>query len=181
MKSIRMSFGSFFCSENLRQFMKFSFVGCSNIIVSFVVFYLCYKHWPFATILLNWIGSVGIKISSYLQGIGHGSFDGAFANAAGYVCGTINSFVWNKTWTFRVFPGTWKQAKRFILVNILSLLLGTIIILILVDIMKGPYKLIWAFSTGLTTILNFLCYKYWTFQKQVERRSLILPDISQSR
>ena len=153
-------------SENIEQFLKFCLIGCTNVVVSFIVFYICYQHLRPASVLLAGLSNLGINSKYLLERVGIGSVDGATANVIGYACGIVNSFFWNRKFTFRVVSGTWDRFKRFVLLNIVCLLLSTISILLFVDILSWPYKAVWFLTTGLVTFLSFLGNKLWTFKKQ---------------
>ncbi|MDO4564594.1 MAG: GtrA family protein [Clostridia bacterium] len=77
-------------SESLVQFIKFALVGASNTLVTLIVGFL----------LKNLVGVYA-------------------AQTIGYICGLINSYVWNTVWTFK------KERKRnasemikFVVVNV---------------------------------------------------------------
>ena len=104
------------------------------------------------------------KVGVFPQWLGDFSGEGTFANVLSYVCGTLNSFLWNKTWTFRTHGGSLKQGKRFFVLNLLCLALSTVIIFFFVDMLRGPYRIVWVLTMGFITILNFLGNKLWTFR-----------------
>lgn len=71
----------------LWQFVKYCMVGVLNTCVTLGVIYLCKSV---------------LGINPYV------------ANMAGYVCGLINSFLWNKQWVFRSHNGYFGEAARFV-------------------------------------------------------------------
>jgi putative flippase GtrA len=99
------------------------------------------------------------------------AIDGAIANIVGYLAGMINSFILNKIWTFKAKAGTFKQAYRFIILNIICLILSTAILYIFVDLLLFPYILVWFTSITVIMTLNFLGNKYWTFPEQSNNAS----------
>ncbi len=72
----------------LTQFLKYACVGILNTLVTLCVIYICKS-------LLN--------------------INPLVSNAIGYVCGVINSFIWNKNWVFKSSGGYSKEAIRFII------------------------------------------------------------------
>lgn len=150
-------------TPHANQFIKFAIVGCLNVLVSFVVFYLCYRQWPLASMILATIGTKGAWINANLATFGIKSIDGAFANILGYLAGMVNSFILNKMWTFAAKGATVRQINRFVILNILGLILSTLIIFIFVDLLLAPYLIVWFLTIGIVMILNFLGNKYWTF------------------
>ncbi len=139
--------------ETVNQFIRFCVVGVSNVAVSFVVFYVFYNY-----------AEPSEKLSALLNT--HFKMDGAIANIVGYLAGMINSFILNKIWTFKAKAGTFKQAYRFTILNIICLILSTAILYIFVDLLLFPYILVWFASIIIVMTLNFLGNKYWTFSEQ---------------
>lgn len=68
------------------QFVKYALVGVMNTLVTLIVIYVTKSF-------------LGIKPMG--------------ANAIGYVCGLINSFIWNKTWVFRSQKDFKREALKF--------------------------------------------------------------------
>jgi len=167
MKNVfRMSLSSY----NAEQFIKFLIVGCSNFAISFTVFYLCYKKWNLFNHLITGMGDLGSIIIDSLSDAGIELPDGAFANVIGYSAGIVNSFLWNRIWTFKVLTKAKKQFKRFIALNIVCLLTSSFVIFIFVDILSWPYKLVWFTTMAFITMLNFIGSKLWVFKKVDEMR-----------
>jgi putative flippase GtrA len=159
-------------SMSIRQFTRFAIVGCLNVIVSFLVFFLCYRQWSLGDFFLNSAKMLGIGIESILTEFGIRSIDAALANTAGYVAGMVNSFTLNKLWTFRVQGDISRQMHRFVILNILGLILSTSFLFIFVDLLSAPYLIVWGISTAIVMLLNFFGNKYWTFaenHRQLDR------------
>lgn len=70
------------------QLLKYGVIGVSNTLITLVVFY----------------------VINTLMGL-----DYAVANTLGYILGLINSFVWNRTWVFRIGGNVWREAGLFAL------------------------------------------------------------------
>lgn len=68
------------------QFVKYALVGVMNTLVTLIVIYVTKSF-------------LGIKPMG--------------ANAIGYACGLINSFIWNKTWVFRSRKDFKREALKF--------------------------------------------------------------------
>jgi len=156
---------SLFVPQDFRQFLRFLVVGCTNFAVSFTVYLLCYKYWELASLPFDRSVNIGSQHYVIMDGITIASFKAAFANIVGYACGIINSFIWNKLWTFKIRYETTKQLTRFIILNIMCLTLSTAIIFIFVDILSSPHKITWIVTMGIITILNFIGSKYWVFKQ----------------
>ncbi len=72
--------------SGMLQFVRFCVVGVMNTCVTLIVIFVC----------KSWLG-----VNPYLS------------NALGYICGLINSFLWNKQWVFRSDKGYRNEALRF--------------------------------------------------------------------
>ena len=70
----------------MRQFIRYTFVGVLNTLVTLVVIYLCKSI---------------IGINPWVS------------NAIGYVAGLINSFIFNKNWVFKSHHDAKAEAVRF--------------------------------------------------------------------
>jgi len=151
-------------SHDSGEILRFCVVGFSNFLVSFSIYYLVYRYAHITDFLQRDAGALLHKVFEALNRLNIETFDGAFANICGYSVGILNSFIWNKTWTFDVKHQTGKQFKRFIIWNLFCLVISTLGIFVFVDVLKGPYKLVW-FLVGIVTILfNYFGYKYWVFK-----------------
>jgi putative flippase GtrA len=154
-------------SKDAQQLFKFLIIGCTNFAVSFVVFYLCYERLQLATALLAVSGALGKDIQSWLAATGIASPDAALANILGYSLGTVNSFVWNRTWTFEKQSDTGKRFRKFVALNVLCLALSTAILMLLVDWLHWPYGIVWVGTMGFVTVLNFIGNKFWVFRDEI--------------
>jgi putative flippase GtrA len=94
------------------------------------------------------------------------TFNGAFSNIFGYSCGILNSFFWNKVWTFKARYQTIKQFHNFIILNISCLVLSTIFLSIFVDILHAPHNIIWLLTMSVITFINYYGCKYWVFKNK---------------
>lgn len=158
--------------NDIKQFIKFIIVGCSNFAVSFTVFYLLYRHWKVSSLCHLAGFSFLFEI---LFKIGISSIDAMVANIFGYSAGVFNSFFWNKIWTFQVKQGTVKQFKRFFLLNMTCLVGSTLGVFVFVDILELPYKVVWFVIMSIVTIINFIGSKVWVFH-QCRSACIILGD-----
>lgn len=144
-------------------FFRFALVGCINYLVSFVVFVLCYRFLP----LSDLAGMLGVLLGFKVSGSELGQLpdipSGAIANVIAYLAGMVNSFVWNKFWTFKNHGNTGEQMVRFVVVNVVTLSLSTIAIYILVDRLEYPQYTVWLIVTGGLLVLNYVGSRYWAF------------------
>jgi len=152
-------------SKNIKQFSRFIVVGCTNFAVSFVVFYIFYNYLKLSELLFGVLGPAGDHLQRALQGIGAESADATLANIIGYSAGIINSFVWNKLWTFKARHETVSQFGRFLLLNLACLLLSSLSLFIFIDSLGFLYGPVWFITMGMVTIINFAVSRYWVFRE----------------
>ncbi|MBW7652183.1 GtrA family protein [Anoxybacillus sp. ST4] len=128
------------------KFVRFTVVGLGNTIVDFVVFFL-----------LTLIGVSNV-----------------FAQLCSYSAGVINSYVWNRTWTFRVREKvSAQQLFQFIVVNMTSLS-ATMILLTSSQLMDIGLFISKMMSTIVGMAINFVGSCFWVFstaQKTAEGSS----------
>jgi putative flippase GtrA len=150
-------------SAGLKQFSKFLVVGLSNFVISFAVFYLLFNYWMLSGTFYRLLGQAGQDLESFILKLGATSLDATLANIFGYTAGVINSFIWNRSWTFRVKhqPGT--QFVRFLALNLLCLLLSSASLFLFTDFLDWAYLPVWFVTMGIVTVINFGISKYWVF------------------
>ena len=124
--------------ERYRQFIKFIIVGCSNVIVSLMTYYIF------------------IYFGVYYQ----------LANIAGFVIGTFNSYLLNKNWVFGIKKNTIEQFLKFYFTYFCSWLLGAIMLFFLVEVLKLPEIIAPIINVFITTPLHYIMSKFWTFTKR---------------
>jgi putative flippase GtrA len=155
-----------------RQFAKFFVVGCGNVLVSFTIFIICYKYFPFGNLVTEMPGPLGRAIATGLGRIGVQSVDAAVANTLGCIGGMANSFLLNKYWTFGANGMTALQLRRFIVLNIVVISGSSLLIFACVDILQAPYLPVWVLATGSAMVANFLGNKFWTFNGSRHPRAM---------
>ncbi len=131
--------------EHIIQFIKFNLVGVINTGVDIGIYAVLFH--------------VGVY---YLV-----------ANVISYSCGVINSYLWNKFWTFKkksAFSGA--EILKFIVVNIVSLGVATLFIYIFHEKVGLSEMISKIFATGFSLIVNFGGNKFWVFkdEKPVEKK-----------
>lgn len=129
---------------------RFALVGIANFFVSLAVFYLCYR--------LLLAGDVPA-----LRNDAPGP--AAVANVVAYLAGMVNSFLWNRSWTFRARGKVVPQAIRFTVVNLVSLTLGTGAMYVFVDRRGFPELAVFLPLAVMITLLNYYGSKLWAFAR----------------
>lgn len=125
------------------QFLRFCTVGAGNTAVDFIVFFL-----------LNMAGA------QYLT-----------AQALSYTAGVVNSYFFNRAWTFRVArKASFPEAVSFIMVNGLSLSAASGLLYILYDVSHLDLWLSKCIATGAGAIVNFMGNRLWVFAENGKAR-----------
>ena len=125
------------------QFIKFGLVGVSNTLV----YYACY--------------SILVHLGCHY----------AIANGIGFVISVLNSYLWNNLFVFKKAEGKKRSTaaalvKTFISYALTGLLLQTFLLHLLIDIAGISKYIAPLLCVCVTTPLNFLLNKFWTFRDQ---------------
>jgi len=122
--------------ETIVQFIKFCIIGVSNTIVGLGIYYLL------------------LYFNVYYL----------LANVIAFVFGVLNSFFWNRKFTFTKNTTTAFTIVRLYTSYGITTLLGTGLLYFFVDIV-GLSKIISpVINIGITTVINFLLIKYFVFR-----------------
>ena len=150
-------------ATGFRQFSRFAAVGFSNFAISFAVFYLLYNYADLSGLFFGLFGKAGHSFETFIRRFGIASLDATLANIFGYGAGVLNSFVWNKFWTFKAKHATAIQFGRFLSLNIFCLVSSSAVLFLFTDVLAWAYLPVWFAAMGAVTIVNFLLSKYWVF------------------
>ena len=124
--------------ETVIQAVKYGVVGASNTLITAIVIWVMMKGFDCPDVV---------------------------SNITGYVAGVLNSFIWNKQWTFQSSAGWMGSALRFGAVfGICYLLQLGLLIYVL-----NPYLPIDPYYNQLLamcfyTVINFVFNKFYTFK-----------------
>ena len=106
-----------------------------------------------------------ITISSYMLLVYLGVYY-ILANIIGYSLGIINSFYWNKNWVFQVNSKQRNIFMKFVLVNLITLVINTLILYLLNHYLHIHPYLAQIIATGVGLVFNFFLNKKWTFEDE---------------
>jgi len=121
-----------------RQLFKYSIVGIFNTAIGLTVIYF------FFNVL---------------------SFNYIIANIIGYACGLVNSFVWNKNWTFKSSQHYSKEIVPFLIVFGISYAANLLAVIISVEFIKIHPNIAQILGIAAYSSTNFLINRYWTFSR----------------
>ncbi len=121
--------------------LRFISVGVMNTLVDFILFFICYQ-------------AIGIYYT--------------ISQVIGYSGGIINSFVWNKLWTFESKNNSRKTALeflRFMVISGISLSVSVLGIKWLIESASFNVFIAKALVTLIAQLINYTGYKLWVFKK----------------
>lgn len=126
-------------SKDISKFIKFAIVGVINTLLNWIIFFL--------------LNSLGIY---YIV-----------SNVMAYIIATINSYLWNSKWVFGYKKGIKDSASiKFIVLNIIGLILNTIILFILVDVFSIGKFIALVITTAIVMVINYVVNKVWVFKNK---------------
>ncbi len=124
--------------KTVEQFIKFGLVGVSNTLITMVVI------WG----MMKWLGCA--------EGL---------SNFTGYVAGLLNSFIWNKQWTFKESNAGWiGSAFRFAVAFVFCYALQYGLVLFLNSRLPIDHYYNHLIGMVFYTVLNFVITKFYTFK-----------------
>jgi putative flippase GtrA len=154
-------------NKNIRQFVKFCFVGASGVIVNLAVF---------TTVLLLWMALTGHVES--VAGVGDAVVDLAvkkntsavpaeaafLANAAGFLVSVLTNYYLNRRWTFRSTGDVRRELPRFFAVSVTAYIGQLTVFWLLhglLHVAPIPSQL---FAIACVMPINFVFNKLWSFR-----------------
>ena len=126
---------SLISKETTVQFIKFSIIGVSNTVIYFCIYYF-----------LLWLNIF------YL-----------YANIIAFILGVLNSYYWNRKFTFNQSIITIYTIIRLYGSYGITALLGTGLLYLFVDIMGVNKYICPIINIGPMTCINFILNKYFVF------------------
>lgn len=121
----------------MRQFVKFSLVGASGLVVNFVVAHALEK----TTVL-----------------------SGFACFAIGFMAGGISNYILNRIWTFGSRRNPFVEGLQFLTVSAIALLVGRVVFALAERGQFHHFTTTWLVATLSGTLVNFFINKYWTFR-----------------
>ena len=124
--------------NHILQLIKFSAVGALNTLIGLTAFYFSYS-------LLGLHYSLALALS--------------------YGVGIINSYVWNRQWTFSSKGNIYREAWKFALVYINSYVINLLLMFYFIEKVGIATEISVVITLILTTIISFAGHKWWSFKK----------------
>lgn len=124
--------------ETVKQAIKYGIVGVSNTLITMAVIW------------------VMMKVFDCREGL---------SNITGYIAGLINSFIWNKQWTFNTSSLGWgKSAYRFAVVFAICYVLQYGLVMLLNKHLVIDHYYNHLIGMVFYTAINFVMNKLYTFK-----------------
>ncbi|MCJ8014727.1 GtrA family protein [Paenibacillus sp. KQZ6P-2] len=123
-------------SKRLAHLFKFCAVGGMNTVVDFAVFALLIA------------GGTPVMPAQWLS----------------YGCGVLNSYVWNRNWTFRhAKKRGYSEITRFLAINVAALIVTSLLLQLLAERFAWPITICKLIATSAGFLINFMGSRYWVF------------------
>jgi HAD superfamily phosphatase (TIGR01668 family) len=161
----------------VRQFIKFCIVGASSTVLDvglhyLLMFVVTWNGVPVSDLVGTWVLSTFFgETSPSQEAIRNAAF--APLKVPVVVLAILNSFYWNRRWTFRVVgkESRHRQIVKFFVVALIGMGLNVVLSSGLHAVVPGSDKVSWAIATAVATVVvvfwNFTGQRLWTFRKDM--------------
>jgi len=148
------------------QFVRFGLVGCVNTIIDLLVLNGLLWLWP-----------------------AQGTARLLLFNTLAYACGALNSFVFNRYWTFRrEGPPNAREGARFLLVTLAAIACNDLILWLMRNILHPVHlnPTLWTnvskvVAIGGTILVSYLGMRLWVFVQSSHQKQRVLRAFFQRR
>jgi len=140
-KSGRYAISVIFGDGIIAEAIRFSAVGVLNTVLTLFLIWLLYSVFGFGYYV---------------------------ANGVGYLVGFVNSFLWNKHWTFKSQGKVWRESLLFTLIFLLSYAIQVLVLWLFMDVSGCSILVSQGISMCAYTCVNFMGNRYVTFGKGME-------------
>jgi putative flippase GtrA len=123
----------------LVQAVKFGAVGVLNTGIDLGLYF----------VFTRWLGLAALPVA---------------AKSLSYSAGILNSFLWNKFWTFQSRAGTWATLVPFVLTNLVGLGINAGLLQVCLKTLHLPELVALMLATCTTLVWNFLISKFVIFK-----------------
>jgi len=124
----------------IKKLLRFGIVGGLNTAVTLLIFYLLHH-----SLAINYL----------------------VASVMAYTAGIVNSYIWNRYWTFKSKTETIaSEFSKFTILNLIGLALNTVFMAIFVEVGHLQPFTSQGISILLIFLLNFFGNYYWVFKVQ---------------
>jgi len=125
--------------QTLLQAVKFMAVGVLNTLIDAGSYFA----------LTRWLGLAALPV---------------LAKGLAYAIGMVNSFFWNRTWTFRSRSNPWRAAGLFTLTHVAALGINAGTMALALQGLHLPELIALGLATGASFVWNFVLNKWVVFR-----------------
>ena len=127
-------------SHVYRQFAKFILVGCINTAIYYSIFIIMIRKGFFYIVAIT----------------------------AGTIIGVINSYIWNKFFTFKCRKKSAGEIAKFITVYVIQYASNILIVYICIVYLNVSVELSGLIATTICVFISFFGHKFWSFRSMSE-------------
>jgi putative flippase GtrA len=113
--------------------------------------------------------NTGVDLGIYLaltRGLTFFAGNLVFAKGISYTAGILNSFFWNRAWTFQMRDLPWARLAPFILTNLVGLGINSLVLQVSLHSLALPEIVSLTLATGAALAWNFLTSKFVVFRSK---------------
>lgn len=88
------------------------------------------------------------------------------SNVTGYVMGLINSFLWNRNWTFKSNGNVLRESVVFLIIFGICYSMQLAFLVILIEVLEVDADISQLIAMFFYTAINFILNKYFTFRRK---------------
>lgn len=122
--------------------------------------------------VLSNVALYGVYVALTSLGMGH-----KLAMSLLYAIGVLQTFVFNKRWSFSHHGAAAAPFFRYVVVYGLGYALNFGALVVFVDIGGQPHRIVQAVMIVLIALLTFLSQKYWVFRPVVRWRGTLVDSV----
>jgi putative flippase GtrA len=126
-----------------KQFFRYAIVGLASNALLYVLY-----------LIMTWLG-LGPKSAMTLL----------------YCIGVLQTFVFNKSWSFNYYGTAGPALIRYVLAYILGYLINYVMLMLMVDMGGFPHQLVMAGLIIFMALFLFVAQKYWVFKQVTDPTS----------
>ncbi len=90
--------------------------------------------------------------------------ENTLAKAISYSAGVLNSYLWNRSWTFKAADRSWRSFMPFVLTNLIGLAINAGVLHVGLFVLRIPEWIALILATGVAFLWNFLLSKRIVFK-----------------
>ncbi len=139
--SRRTRWGTIRQAEWIEQGAKFLLVGMMNTVIDLGLYF---------------------SLTRFVVVLAEANF---LAKGISYSVGMVNSYLWNRSWTFQSDDRSWKTFLPFVLAKLVGMALNTSVLWVGLQLLVLPEIMALLLATGMSFLWNFTVSKFLIFRR----------------